>query len=88
MRTPSGVATELRLWASSLESIANDIDRGIRQKGDDEFRYGDEGWVTHLTGRITNVELLLQDVRLDIHASLLESKEGGNGATDRATETG
>lgn len=59
VRTPSGVAVELRLLAGSLKGIAGDIDRGLREHPD-EF---EQGFADHVTNRLGNVESLLADIR-------------------------
>lgn len=56
-KKPAEFATELRLYASSIESISNELSR-IPIEEDWSL-----GCARHITERLTNVELLLQNIR-------------------------
>jgi hypothetical protein len=69
----TSTARELRMWGDSLQSIARDLENAIEQVGD-ELQGDEDGFVRHLSERITNIESLLQQVRLGLWQELTEAK--------------
>lgn len=72
MTTPTEIAKELRRIASSIETVADNIDRNVGAYETDAFVRADREWLAYLEEQVQLREARLSAVRDELRGALAE----------------